>query len=104
MQTWIIFIIYVILKSQKSSLLAIRTFAYYSYVSFYLVMQIVILKASIHCQGCARKVKKAVSKLEGELCLYLICASRNYCLYYNVYLFKFVSYNKLWCCKNEQMV
>ncbi|MCO5593287.1 hypothetical protein L7F22_047295 [Adiantum nelumboides] len=27
--------------------------------------QVVILKAFIHCQGCARRVKKTLSKLEG---------------------------------------
>ena len=73
MQTWIKFIIYVICKSQnhpcKLFLILLTTF----FVSFYLVMQIVILKASIHCQGCARKVKKAVSKLEGEFSLSNLC-------------------------------
>jgi copper chaperone CopZ len=29
-------------------------------------MQIVILRVSMHCHGCARKVEKHISKLEGN--------------------------------------
>jgi copper chaperone CopZ len=29
------------------------------------MMQMVVLRVSMHCNGCARKVKKHVSKMEG---------------------------------------
>ncbi|XP_061366500.1 protein SODIUM POTASSIUM ROOT DEFECTIVE 2 [Gastrolobium bilobum] len=34
-------------------------------LAFQLKPQIVILRVSMHCQGCARKVEKHISKLEG---------------------------------------
>lgn len=34
-------------------------------------LQVVVMKVAIHCQGCAGKVRKHISKMEGMFsCLY----------------------------------
>lgn len=38
----------------------------YSDTFLLLNVQIVILRVSMHCHGCAKKVEKHISKLEGE--------------------------------------
>jgi len=34
-------------------------------LQFLLGMQVVVMKVAIHCQGCAGKVRKHISKMEG---------------------------------------
>ena len=35
-------------------------------ISVYLIVQVVVLKVSLHCKVCAGKVKKHLAKMEGE--------------------------------------
>ena len=38
-------------------------------LQFLLGMQVVVMKVAIHCQGCAGKVRKHISKMEGAYLL-----------------------------------
>lgn len=33
----------------------------------FLLMQMVMLRVSMHCNGCAKKVEKHISKIEGKI-------------------------------------